>query len=118
MSAENGFDIRVEDAAGCRVASVNGALCLNHAAELQQALVAAVRNLEAKALLLDVSGATDLDLSGMQLLCATHRASLAGDASFDLQGAPEWFWQKARAAGYNGGKLVCDLHKTGGCIWK
>jgi len=118
MSSENGLKIRVEDAAGSRVASVEGALCLTHAAELQQALARALHDPDSKALLLDVSGATDLDLSGMQLLCSTHRTSLAGDASFDLRGVPEWFWQKASAAGYNGAKLVCDLHKTGGCIWK
>ena len=76
MSAENGLKIRVGDAEGRVLMCVEGALRLPNTAELQQALVAALPEGESKPLVLDVSGATDLDLSGMQLLCSAHRTLL------------------------------------------
>ena len=66
-----------------RVLVLEGELTIYGAAELQTRLIAALADAP-EGLEIDLSGVTELDSAGVQLLMATHRAARASDRTVTL----------------------------------
>lgn len=66
---------------------------------------------------LDLSKATDADLSFLQLLCAAHKSAVRRGKALTVAGTvPEDIRQKVREAGMTGNKSCgSDLGKS--CLW-
>jgi ABC-type transporter Mla MlaB component len=67
---------------------------------------------------LDLAGATAIDLAGLQLLCSAHRTSRGGPRTFELRAVPERLRNTACAAGFDARTLVCPYRGDGACLWK
>ncbi|MEG3638402.1 STAS domain-containing protein [Magnetococcus sp. PR-3] len=79
--------------------TLDGDLTIQQAAELKESCVNAVQNSENLAL--NISGVTRVDLAGIQLICAMHRALVDGGKHLTIQGeVPEAFRETVRIAGF------------------
>jgi anti-anti-sigma regulatory factor len=119
MTTDTTLKIRIENAEGHVVVHAEGAMCVASAgslAHLQEVLRTAWH--EQRRTLLDLSGISDLDLCGMQLLCSAHHSFFQRGLILDLHGAPVWFAERSRAAGFDASKAVCCSQNGAECIWK
>ena len=69
-----------------------------------------------KNVVIDISGVTELDLAGMQLLCSVHRSSYAHGMEFNVMGHNDLIWQMAAASGHLRHK-GCEQDSKNTCIW-
>ncbi len=69
-----------------------------------------------KNVIIDISGVTELDLAGMQLLCSAHRSSYAHGMEFNVMGHNQLIWQMATASGHLRHK-GCEQDSKNTCIW-
>jgi anti-anti-sigma regulatory factor len=76
----------VESAAGAGTITVqvHGSLTIAQAREAHAALVTAFA--KADQVLLDLEGVEEIDLTGLQLVCAAHRSSCSSGKSFQVKG--------------------------------
>jgi ABC-type transporter Mla MlaB component len=80
---------------------LSGTLTIGQAAGFKDALLAALE--AASELLRDLSGVREIDLTGLQLLCATHQSALAGGKRFSIKaGADPVYLGVVRNAGFLG----------------
>jgi anti-anti-sigma regulatory factor len=94
---------------------VSGGMTIEQAAQFREALVAGLA--AADDLQVDISGVTRVDLSGLQLLCASHQsAELAGKRFQILNGDNEAFRKVATDAGFQR-HIGCSRDHTNSCIW-
>jgi anti-anti-sigma factor len=93
----------------------SGMVTIAAAAQFKQALQEALE--AGPALELDLSGLTQIDLSGLQLLCATHRsAEQAGKQFHIINKGNEVFRNSVADAGFN--RHVGCVHDTSqSCLW-
>jgi anti-anti-sigma regulatory factor len=63
------------DQPGTRVVAIKGCMTIQHGAEIKAALLEAMAG--GDTVLLDLNEVTEIDLAGVQFICATHRASMA-----------------------------------------
>jgi ABC-type transporter Mla MlaB component len=100
---------------GLRLA-LSGELTINHASEIRDAflaLMASDRGAE-----IDLSQATAIDISCLQLLCSLHRTAVAKGLAVCLErGLPEDLVEVMRTAGYIREK-GCSFDTPGTCLWK
>lgn len=90
------IQIRIETAGAARVIHAAGALTIATAGELKRALLAAPA---VAGDILDLSGLTEADLAGLQLLCS-YRCGSPNAHTRNLRAMPEWLVHMATEAGF------------------
>jgi len=103
------------DKPDARTLIVNGEMTIQNAGEIRSALLEAFAGVEV--LSLDMADVTEIDLAGLQLLCAAHRTSTTDKKSFSISGTEnETVKSMIRDAGFDRHTgCVHDVDKT--CIW-
>jgi len=116
MELTSDIETRVERSGEAHIVYVEGEIRLPGAGDLQRVLATTLK--VGRRVVLDLAGATVIDLAGLQLLCSAHRTSRAGPSPFELRAAPERLRNTARAAGFDARTLVCPYRRDGACLWK
>jgi hypothetical protein len=100
---------------GARRLIVTGGMTILHGQELKAALLAAMG--EARGVVLDLRGVTEVDLSGLQCICAAHRMALSQQKLFVVyrEGNP-CIAALAAAAGYPR-HTGCAQDSGHTCVW-
>lgn len=95
--------------------ALSGSLTIQRAHEIKEILISWTT--EAQDLVLDLSELTDLDVTGMQMLCSAHRTILKKDGTLCLKKPlPESVETTIRISGFN--RLVpCKSGGNGACLW-
>lgn len=94
--------------------SVHGAMTVANAAELKERFLEAFapgRDVE-----LSLGGVTEIDATGLQLLCSCHRTSVERGMGFKMKQESESLVEVARTAGMYRLK-GCVVDEAGTCIW-
>jgi ABC-type transporter Mla MlaB component len=92
-----------------------GSLTIGQAAGFKEALVAALS--EASELQVDISGITEIDLTGLQLLGASHRSALDRGKLFRVEtGGNQSYLDTVVNAGFRR-HVGCAKDVNGTCIW-
>jgi ABC-type transporter Mla MlaB component len=94
--------------------NVVGSVVLPFIGKLQQELLAAFAQTEN--INMDLSGVTELDLAGMQLLCSAHRSSIVQGKQFRVSGYNPLLWEMAAASGHLRNK-GCEPDINNTCVW-
>lgn len=79
--------------------ALQGTLLIERAAELKEKVSRALEG--SGSVTIDLGGATDMDLSFLQLLCSAHKAAIEGGKTLLLRGGSETFRRRVLDAGYN-----------------
>lgn len=96
--------------------AINGAMTIGQAAELRDGLLQAFGM--GKRVELSLEGVTEVDITGLQLLCSSHRTSTAKELEFCVTGADgERFSSVALLAGMQR-HTGCAQDSAGTCVWK
>ena len=112
MTIERWQDPAVPGKRGLRLA---GSMTIGQAAGLKEALVAALG--EASELRVDLSGVSEIDLTGLQLLDASHQSALASGKLFSVEaGGNRNFLDTVESAGFRR-HAGCARDVNGSCIW-
>ena len=94
---------------------LTGRMTIEQAAGLKQALTAALES--ASELRVDLSGVTEIDLTGLQLLGASHRSSLISGKHFGIEdGGNRSYLDSVDSFGFRR-HAGCSLDTRGTCIW-
>ena len=96
------------------VVTIEGAVTVERAAEFRTLLLQAFER--GKNVELVLSGLTEIDVSGLQLLCSCHRSSVARGVGFVLLGCNETLHETAALAGMYRHK-GCLEDTPGTCLW-
>ena len=103
------------EAPGRQCLKLSGSLTIGEAAGVRDALVAALEG--ANELRVDVSGISEIDLTGLQLLGASHRSSLARGKLFSVEdGGNRNYLDTVASAGFRR-HTGCSRDINGTCIW-
>jgi len=103
------------EAPGSQGLKVAGSLTIGQAAQFKEALLDALSGSEG--LLLDLSGVTEIDLTGLQLLCAGHQSAQAAGQGFRVDdGGNQAYLESVVNAGFRR-HVGCTRDNTGTCIW-
>lgn len=109
------FASKLTESADSQVIELSGSVTIHYAAEVKEALLAAFQ--QTGSISCSVSGVSDLDLSGLQLLCSAHKFACNSGRSFAVAGLDGEIVRKSiEAAGFSR-HVGClqDLNKT--CLW-
>jgi len=100
-----------------RVVVLEGELRLAQAANVRRELLDALR--PGQTTVADLSGVTEVDLAGLQLICSAHRTYRNRQACFRVRGMPDAMRRTAEAAGFDAHHSVCPYRAgDAGCIWR
>jgi anti-anti-sigma regulatory factor len=103
------------ETAGKQGLKLTGSMTIGQAAELKEVFLEALA--AASELLVDLSGVTEIDLTGLQLLDASHRSALADGKRFSINdGGNQCFRDTVESAGFRR-RVGCERDTTGTCIW-
>ena len=109
------IDFVEEEAGKVGILRLEGDITIRFADELKGALSRGLSSVDK--LFVDPSNVTDIDLSGIQLLCAAHRAATIMGKSFQLvDPVPSGFRGFVVSAGF-ARHTGCRLDDTRTCIW-
>jgi ABC-type transporter Mla MlaB component len=112
MTIEHWQDPGVPGNKGLKLA---GNMTIGQAADLKDVLMAALET--ASELRLDLTGVTEIDLTGLQLLDAAHRSSQARGKRFSIEhGGNRTLLDTIAAAGFQR-RSGCASDTSGTCIW-
>lgn len=89
-------------------------LTIAQGGQLKEALLLGLD--EADRVVIDIGAVSDVDISGLQLLCAAHRFAVAHGKELLLTGAGDRILELVRAAGFVRGSL-CNSGKDVACFW-
>ncbi len=96
--------------------AINGAMTICQAAELKAGLLKAFET--GKPVEIQVAGVTEVDVTGLQLICSAHRSSLERGCTLKVSGTDsEGFARVAQQAGMLR-HAGCSHDVTNSCIWK
>jgi ABC-type transporter Mla MlaB component len=102
-------------APGVQQVRLAGSMTIAQASELRDALLGALQG--AGQLRLDLSGITEIDLTGVQLLGATHRSARASGKKINIQhGGNQVYLDTLSGAGFKRCS-GCDEDTKHTCIW-
>ncbi|GAB4487902.1 MAG: hypothetical protein OHK006_17660 [Thermodesulfovibrionales bacterium] len=108
---------RIETSGEVARLMVDGDATINHAAEFRDALVRAAA--ESGSLVIDLNDVKSIDLTCLQLLCATHRSCSRDKKKISVEGAGlELLKMTAAAAGF---PKQCGCFLSGQaneCLWR
>jgi len=79
--------------------ALQGALLVERAEELKEKVSRALES--SSRVTIDLRGATDMDLSFLQLLCSAHKAAMEGGKALRLSGGSATLRRRVHEAGYN-----------------
>jgi anti-anti-sigma factor len=103
------------DATGIKTVVINGEMTIQNAGEIRNALLEAFS--QGEGVCLEMGKVSEVDLAGLQLLCAAHRTSMAGKKHFYISGidneAIECLIRDAGFLRHTG--CAEDVDKT--CVW-
>ena len=103
------------DTAGSVVVKIEGEMTVPFASEIRTNLIAAFE--ESKAIKVDLSAVTEIDVSGLQILCSAHRSSIQLNKQYSIVGREiERIWAAADSSGQLRQK-GCAPDLCGTCIW-
>ena len=112
---DNMADIKVEKKGKERVLVINGGLTIEYAAELKDALQQSLKNARARKPGSD--DVTEMDLSGLQLLCSAHKTSVNLKKTVELmQNTCEVSKETVRKSGYKR-YTGCIKETEKSCLW-
>jgi len=112
MTIEHWQDPKAPEKQGLKL---SGGVTIAQAAELKEALLNALG--QACELTVELSGLTDIDLTGLQLLGAAHRSAVASGKRFVVEdGGNRVFLDTVEAAGFRR-QAGCNQDTEGTCIW-
>ena len=98
------------------IVAVSGPMTIDKIDEIKRDLLEAFQL--GKDVELSLAGVTDVDLSGLQLLCSAHRTSLVRGVAFSVTGGDAGaLYSVAMLAGMPR-HVGCAQDDTGSCIWK
>jgi anti-anti-sigma regulatory factor len=95
--------------------TLTGSMTIGQAAELKEILAAALS--EGSEVLVDVSGVTEIDMTGLQLLGASHRSALARDKRFVVEAGKNQVYREAVSSAGFQRHSGCPNDKNGTCLW-
>jgi len=96
------------------VVAVNGPMTIGQAGELRAGLLKAFDL--GKLVELSLTGVTEVDITGLQLICSSHKTSLLKDVALSITGDGENLSSVARVAGMVR-HAGCAHHTDGICFW-
>lgn len=103
-----------ETGEGKGVLAIKGELVIEHASQARDKLLSAINkvpNLE-----VNMEDVTEVDLSGLQLLCSAHRLSVLTGKRFALEGSlPGCLKNVVKESGFARHKSCA--HGNAGCLW-
>jgi len=116
----NETTVRVDDDGRSRVVHVNGPLDLPNAKKVCQALVESLGQSAntGRADYVSLDGLTRIDLSGLQLLCSSHRTAVSLGNNLKLADPPPWFHEVCSAAGFVRSRSTCPYRRGENCLWR
>lgn len=94
--------------------TIEGALTLPYISELRDALLRSVRS--ADDIVIDLREVTDLDVSGLQVMCAAHKSAIRLGKRLSLAVPPAAVMDLAGSAGY-ARQASCISGADGRCLW-
>ena len=98
-----------------RVLTVAGAMTIPYASDLKKALLKASKGCEH--LYLDLQKVDEVDLTGLQLLCSTHRTSILQSMQLTVIGEfPDSISIAANNAGFVR-HVGCEIDVSKSCLW-
>jgi anti-anti-sigma regulatory factor len=115
METDTGNECFVKQEGSRRAICLRGELCLATAAPVRTALLAALEAHDEVAI--DLAATTEVDLGGLQLLCAAHRSFRGRGVALALRGASAEFRRKAEAGGFEPARSVCSV-RDDTCLWR
>lgn len=102
-------------AEGIQRLTLTGSATIRQAAGFQQALLAALTS--ADEVRLDLTGITEIDLTGLQLLDASHRSAVMSGKLFRVDdGGNPCFQEAVENAGFRR-HVGCARDVDGSCLW-
>ena len=96
------------------ILKLSGELTVPHVDQTKSVLLEALGRLDY--LEVDLSLMTEVDISGLQLLCTAHRAAVTQGKRMVVQGASERIDTTAKNAGFPG-REGCTTSPNEGCPW-
>jgi ABC-type transporter Mla MlaB component len=112
MTIERWQDPEAPDRLDLRLA---GSMTISQAAELRDVLVAALK--ETSDLRVDLSGVSQIDLTGLQLLDASHRSAMTNGKRFSVAAGGNRSYLDAVVGGGFRRHVGCSRDKNCSCIW-
>lgn len=98
----------------CGRLKVEGGMTIARVGLLRESLLQGLA--EAERMTLDLTGVEEVDVAGLQLLCATHRFAVAQGKSVSIEGCDKRLRELVRAVGFDRGTL-CGESKDSACFW-
>ena len=94
---------------------LSGSVTIREAAVFREALLHGLES--ASELQMDLCDVTGIDLTGLQLLCASHQSALAGGKRFSINyGSNSAYLDTVSNAGFHR-HLGCSRDNASSCIW-
>ncbi|MCM0081350.1 STAS domain-containing protein [Geomonas sp. Red32] len=100
---------------GIEELKVSGGLNIAEAARFREALIDALAAAP-KTLQLNLNEVTEMDLTGLQLLCSAHHSALSAGKSFKIVDQNEVYIRVASEAGFER-HVGCPRDNNSSCIW-
>ena len=94
--------------------SVTGALTVAEVGALRTLLLEALG--ESPRVQVDLGQVVEIDVAGVQLLCAAHRLAASSGRLLEITAAGECVRQLVRGAGFTHA-AVCDGKRKNACLW-
>lgn len=97
------------------VVSISGSMTVHHAGELKTALLSVLSSDEQ--ICLDLQNVTEVDLTGLQLICATHRSSVQLNKRFCVNSGDNDIVKTASIEAGFQRHVGCAQDKDKTCLW-
>jgi anti-anti-sigma regulatory factor len=108
--------VKISKRKAATVVAISGPMTIANIGELKDGLLKAF-NL-GKKVQLSVAAVTDVDVTGLQLLCSCHRTSIAKDLEFSITGVDGAAFATVTGVAGMMRNTGCDQDLAGSCIWK
>ncbi|UFS72558.1 STAS domain-containing protein [Geomonas sp. RF6] len=95
--------------------TVTGAMTVEHATQIRDDLLHALSS--AQGVVLDLSAVEELDIIGLQLICALHRTVTADGKLLEVKGLENGAVSAARIVAGFAEKARCANDLNGSCVW-
>lgn len=95
--------------------TITGNMTIHYAAEMKEALLSAFN--ESTKLTCTIENVPEIDLAGLQILCATHKSSCGAGRSFEIIGLNSGAVRKTITSAGFARHIGCMKDDTGRCLW-
>jgi len=108
--------IKISRKKSVTVVAINGRMTIDRIAELRDGLLKAFKL--GKNVQLSLAAVTEVDLTGLQLLCSSHRTAIAKDLDFSLTDADGDVLSSVTELAGMMRRTGCAQDINGTCVWK